>query len=514
MGLRHYQDISVNEVRAAYLLGYNAPLLVLPTGGGKTVCFTYICQNAAAKGKRVLILAHRTELIYQASGKLAEMGVRHGCISPDFPKRYREAVQVASVQTLVNRLGEVGDFDLIIIDEGHHAPAGTWADITAAFPKAKILGVTATPIRSDGKGLALSYDHMVVPQIDGQAINTRWLMDRGYLSEALVLSPNIDIDFKSLRKGKDGDYTGASVTSVFDKPSITGDAVNHYRTHANGLPAIAFCASVSHAQSVADDFAANGYRVGLLAGKLKKEERKALIMGLANGKYQILCACDMVSEGTDIPVCAVAILMRPTSSLGLHLQQVGRVLRPVYAAGMPLDTAEQRLEAIRLGPKPRAIIIDMAGNVGRWQGDIFVEKHGFPDTEWEWSLDTEKPVERKNAQREEPKIQSTICLKCYAHIKPVAKCPMCGTPRPIKERQIVVTEGELKAAHAAVKQAEATAKAAKTAENKDVRTQVFRCRSFAELEVVAQRNGKDKKWLMTNWNVLQGWARNKSIEIK
>jgi len=504
MKLRNYQEVGIRGVRAAYLGGHTAPLLCLPTGGGKTICFSFICKSAASKGKRVLILAHRKELISQASNKLRDLGVRHGLIAPNYTPKPHELVQVASVQTLVKKLGNIQAPDLIVIDEGHHAPAGTWDTIRKAFPDAKILGVTATPIRSDNKGLATVYDYLVQPEVDGQAVTTKWLMREGFLSEAVCYCPDSGMDTSALKRGNSGDFTAGSAERAINKPRVTGDAVALYRKYAHAQPAIAFCASVKHAEVVAGEFRAAGYRVGLFTGNVGGE-RDAMIQGLASGKYHVLAACEMISEGTDIPVCSVAILMRPTSSLGLHLQQVGRVLRPVYAQGMPLDTAGQRLAAIAQGPKPRAIIIDMAGNVGRWEGAQFMENLGFPDTEWEWSLDTDKPVRRKaEAEPAEKTIQTLVCGSCAAFFVPAPKCPMCGTARPTKERKIIFTEGELREAQAVAKAEEETRKAAEVQANKNALAMAMRVESVACLKKVAEDAGKDQKWVFAMTKVVEG----------
>ncbi len=158
--LRTYQEQSVDGVRVSYLNGNRSPLLVLPTGGGKTIVFSHITQEASKRGKSVLILVHRIELLRQTSEKLTEYDVPHGLINPKYTPKYYEPVQVASVQTLVRRLDKISPPDLIVIDEAHHATAGQWNKILDHFPDAKTLGVTATTTRTDGKGLDLALIHI------------------------------------------------------------------------------------------------------------------------------------------------------------------------------------------------------------------------------------------------------------------------------------------------------------------------------------------------------------------
>jgi hypothetical protein len=172
---------------------------------------------------------------------------------------------------------------------------------------------------------------------------------------------------------------------------------------------------------------------------------------------------------------------------------------------MPLDTAGQRLAAIAHGPKPRAIIIDMAGNVGRWEGAQFMENLGFPDTEWEWSLDTDKPVRRKaEADPAEKTIQTLVCGSCAAFYLPAPKCPMCGTARPTKERKIIFTEGELREAQAVAKAEEETRKAAEVQANKNALAMAMRVESVACLKKVAEDAGKDQKWVFAMTKVVEG----------
>src|SRR6185436_16805739 len=152
--LRDYQQEGVDAIRNAYIKGRRSPLYVLATGGGKTIIFSYIAANTAVKNKRVLILVHRIELLRQTSEKLIFSNVEHGLINAKFTPNAIASVQIASVQTLVRRLDKVRlDYDLIIVDEAHHAVANTWKKIIDRIPKARILGVTATPIRGDGSGL-------------------------------------------------------------------------------------------------------------------------------------------------------------------------------------------------------------------------------------------------------------------------------------------------------------------------------------------------------------------------
>lgn len=451
--LRPYQQQAVNEIRQSYQKGFKAPLFVLPTGGGKTICFTYIAANAAAKGKRVLILVHRIELIRQTAAKLRESGCRVGLINPRYSPDPGALIQVASVQTMTKRLRLYPHFDLIITDEAHHIVSKTYLSIIYNYPGAYQLGVTATPIRSDGKGLGVAaggvFDFMVL----GPTVQQ--LIELGSLVRPVVYAPKHQLDFSDVRTSM-GDYDKKQIAAKVDKPKITGNAVRHYRDLCSGQPAVVFCISVEHAGHVALEFQQAGYRAESVDGSMGDDERQRILNGLGNGSVEVVCSCDLISEGTDIPAIACAILLRPTKSTGLFLQQVGRALRPVPG-------------------KTRAIILDHVGNV------IY---HGLPDADRDWSL--EGIEKRKRGKKDEEKlIQVHQCTGCYAVFSArLRECPECGKPRDIEARKIEQTDGEL---------VELTA-IHKAQINAQKRQEVGRAKTLEELEAIAESRGYKPGW--------------------
>jgi len=254
--LRDYQQDGVNALRQRFRAGDRNVLYQLPTGGGKTVVFSYITEGASSKGNRVLILVHRQELIRQTSASLSEIGVQHGIIVPGFTASW-DNVQVASVQTLVRRLEKTRAPHLIISDECHHAGATSWGKIFEHFWRANILGVTATPVRLDGKGLGRSSGGFFDSMVNGPPVAD--LIKRGFLAPPRVFAPPVGAALSNLRK-KYGEFIPSESAAALDKPVITGCAVKHYQKLANGVPAIAFCASVAHAEHVAEQFRAAGYQ--------------------------------------------------------------------------------------------------------------------------------------------------------------------------------------------------------------------------------------------------------------
>lgn len=406
IALRPYQADAVERVRDSYRRGRRAPLLVIPTGGGKTVIFSHITYGVNAKGRRVLIVAHRRELIRQASAKLSDAGVAHGIIAPGFT-RTGDAVQVASIQTVCRDPNMIGAFDLIIIDEAHHSVASQYVKLIAAQAGAKLLGVTATPERADGRGLGISAGGVFDDLVIGPAVAE--LIEGGFLTPARVFAPAHAPDLSGV-KIRMGDYDQGGLAAAMNVPTLTGEATAHYAKHAPGAPAIAFCASVDHARNVAATFVAAGWRARAADGSMGSAERDAAIGGLVTGAVQVLCTCSLVDEGLDVPAVGAVLLLRPTKSLGRYLQQVGRGLRP--AAG-----------------KTRLVVLDHAG---------CTLQHGMPDELRAWSLDgrPKKPIAPPTKQ----------CPQCFAIFKPAATCPDCGHSfeSEIKAaRELEVIAGEL-----------------------------------------------------------------------
>ncbi|MCE2909408.1 MAG: DEAD/DEAH box helicase [Burkholderiaceae bacterium] len=392
--------------------------------------FAYVTSSAAAKGRCVYLLAHRAELVKQIAMTLARFGCQHRIVAPGAIVRQCQVAQfkalgrsfvgagrvyVCSAQTLVKRLDEMPDKpDIIVIDEAHHLTLeSTWGRCVEAFPEAKLLPVTATPIRLDGKGLGLGAGGFADTMILGPTM--RELIDQGFLSPYRIFAPPNALDLSGVRT-RAGDYAKEQLAGAMDKPTITGDAVQHYHRLAAGKRAVAFCVSVDHAKHVAEEFRQAGVPAEFLDGTLDPAERQRIIERFEVGQTLVLSSCDIVSEGFDLPAIEVAILLRPTQSLALYLQQVGRALR-VFPG------------------KAEAIILDHVGAVAT---------HGLPDEEREWSLDGVKRGRRQAANDNEPGVDRVMtCPKCYTIHLPAAECPTCGHVYPAKARKIEQADGEL-----------------------------------------------------------------------
>ena len=448
--LRPYQHRAIHDLRLALRAGARAPLLVAPTGMGKTVIMADILRSIASRGRTAMVLVHRRELIAQTSAKLTLADVPHGIIaagvaSADAP------IQVASVQTLARRLQHIAaQPDLIVIDEAHHAIAGTWGRTLSHWPDALRLGVTATPLRRDGRGLREVFDQLVLGP------STADLIADGFLCPARIYAPPAVADLRGIRS-RAGDYAVDQAADAMDRPTVTGDAIAHYRRLASGQRAIAFCCNVNHADHVAAAFNHAGIQADTLLGSTDALRRDATVARFAAGDLQVLVTVDVVSEGFDIPAAGCAILLRPTQSLGLYLQQVGRVLRP--APG-----------------KAAAIVLDHVGNVHR---------HGFPDDPRDWSLDG---VQRRSAAGGPAAPTVRTCEQCFAAFAPAPQCPVCGTlcaPQP--RRQLRQVDGELR-------ELKRTAKVMEFERRHAQRSEVARARTLSELLAVAKQRGYSPGW--------------------
>jgi DNA repair protein RadD len=390
LDLRDYQDRGVNDIRAAFRL-FRLVLYILSTGGGKTVVFTYIVMRTISSGRRVVIVAHRREIVGQISRTLDKWGVKHGIIAPGHSLT-DDLVQVAMVQSLANciRKGRIAEPDLVIVDEAHHSPAGSWRSISDAWQRARFLGVTATLERLDGKGLSDCYETMVLGP------TMKELIDAGHLAQYNYLAPPSSLDLSGI-KTRHGDYAIDELEKKMIASMILGDIVGHYREFLGDRPAIAFCVTVKHAEMVAEEFRQSGIKAAVIHCAMSAKERKTLIESLADGRLQVLANCSLISEGVDIPVCSGVIMLRPTKSLSLWLQMVGRILRP----------------------KPdgsRAIILDHVGNVYRF---------GMPDLERDWSLEG-----RKSRKEKPPEITTCdLCFKSFPRAQARAMTENCGGVR-------------------------------------------------------------------------------------
>jgi len=447
--LRDYQQNLVDQIRTAYAQRYKCPLVVASTGAGKTIIFSYVTSQAASRDTVVLIAAHRKEIIWQISMSLAKFGVEHQIIAPADKIRSIKVAQfkafgrsfvnpmsttmVGSVQTIVSRFPQIDAVIesqtkklgkpskmLVVIDESHHVVEDTqWGRVMERYPDAAGLLVTASPERLDGRGLGAGHGGYADVLIEGPPMS--WLIENGFLSPYRVFTTHTPIDMAGVRT-RMGDYLASDVLDRVDKPSITGDAIQHYKQLAGGTRAVVFCVSVEHSKHVADEFNQYGIPAAHIDGKIDDATRDKAIVDFADGKVMVLTQVNLVSEGFDLASIAqkdvtidCLIDLAPTQSLVNAMQRWGRALRPA--------------------PGKVAILLDHSGNVLR---------HGLPDDERTWSLEGRKKKKRAaNDNDDEADVKVSTCPKCYAIHRPEPACPVCAHVYEIKARKVEQKDGML-----------------------------------------------------------------------
>lgn len=431
VSLRPYQQHDVEAIRAVFRRTKSC-IWRSPTGSGKSTASAFILGEAKARGFAGWFLTHRRELVDQASRVYQGAGIDHGIIAAGLTPSPRELIQIASIQTVARRAGKIPPPRFVIVDEAHHAASDQYKAIRAAYPDAFFLGLSATPLRLDGRPLGSSaggmFDEMVMGPSEAE------LIEMGYLSPYTLFAPPNELDLSGVRT-QAGDFARGELSARADKPTLIGSAIEYYAKICARKPAIAFAVSVAHAEHIAAQFQAAGYSAASIDGEMTTQRRRARIDGLRNGTIQVLASCELIGEGLDLPAVTTAILMRPTKSLGLWMQQCGRALRPMYAAGADLSTDRGRRDGIAAGPKPMAYILDHANN-------SFGQNHGFIDEPRDWSLD--EGVTKRSAKDDSDRIAKVRqCQNCFAAFPPAPKCPHCGTLQDTKDRMPQHIDGVL-----------------------------------------------------------------------
>ena len=422
--LRPYQEAMLDEVRRAYREGARRPCLVLPCGGGKSVIVAEMARLATLRGSRVLFLVHRKELCEQIRRTFADWGVA------------MPLVRVMMVQTAVRRLEKLEKPALIITDENHHCLAASYRRIYDAFPDVPSVGVTATPQRLNGGGLGDVNDRLV------EGVSAKWLIEHHYLAPYDYFAPPV-ADLTGLRSSH-GEYAASEIERRMNRQSIHGDVIAHWRRCAEGRKTICYCASRAHSRQTAEAFCRAGIPAAHIDGDTPENVRARTVEAFRRGEITVLANVDLISEGFDVPDCACAVLLRPTKSLTLYIQQS---MRPM-----------------RYQPGKRAVILDHVGNYARF---------GLPDAARVWTLDPKPAGKRDQA----PPVRQ--CPQCFATFAPADTCPLCGYRFPARAR----TVEEIREA--------ALAKIEGFTLRYDSPTQ---CRDYAELRAYGRRKGYRPGW--------------------
>lgn len=428
MELRQYQYDAINNVYNAWNQGSKNISLVIPTGGGKTIVFSHILAHH--KGYSIAI-AHRMELVSQISLTLARYGVRHNIIAQksvireivsmqvqEFGKRYHDpnaACVVAGVDTLIRMDTNTPWFKkvtLVIQDEGHHPlRQNKWGTAASLFPNALGLYPTATPCRTDGKGLGRHADGIIDAMILGPSM--RELIKIGYLTDYRIFAPPSDLDLSQVPISSGGDYSNPKLREAVHKSHITGDVVDHYLKIAPGKLGITFAVDVQSATDISLAFKQQGVPSEAISAKTPDLLRQNIMRRFRNREILQIVNVDLLGEGVDVPSLEVVSMARPTQSYGLYSQQFGRALRP-------------------LPGKSHAIIIDHVDNV---------KLHGLPDSPREWTLDRRE----RRSKGKSTSIKTCLNVNCFSVYEAYRKaCPYCNYVTTPKERSLPEhVEGDL-----------------------------------------------------------------------
>lgn len=414
--LRPYQRGAIDRLEELLRAGVRAPLIVAPTGAGKTVIAAEIIR--AAGEDKVLFLAPRRELIHQTCRKLDDVGVTYGVILSGDPRSNLYArVQVASVDTLIaralrtNKL-QLPQFARIIVDEAHVGLTNTRQRLLDLWPGAVIIGLTATPCRSDGKALGRIYDELI------EVASVAELVEAGFL----VKSRYFSVSEPDLRRVKTtaGDYNLHQLDEVMNQSKLVGDIVQHWLEHASTRRTVVFATSIEHSVALAQQFLDNGVTAEHVDANTPQAMREAIFRRFSNGETQVLTNCTLASIGFDLPELDCVVFARPTKSLGLYLQMLGRGLRP--APG-----------------KSDCLVLDHAGNVVR---------HGFATDPRYWTLhgkyaeDLEAKQKAKD-EKEKKEERELTCPVCKCRWCGGNQCPECGYWFPPKAKKIETQDGKL-----------------------------------------------------------------------
>lgn len=396
MELRPYQEKALSDLRAS-VNKKRRSILSLATGGGKTIIAAAMVKKilSSDKKKRIFFCVHRRELVSQTTRTLEAAGVKVGHIAAGWPTAKWMRVQVCSIPTLARRLGKVGTPHVIIVDEAHHAVADSWSAVVANWPKAFIIGLTATPERGDGRGLGEIFNDIV------HGVSMRELMDDGFLADPEYYS--IPTDMANISKMRMGEFDRQDMKKRADNNFIAR-ILQSYKQFGKDKQALFFGVSVEHAMKVRDQFRNAGYISECVDGTMNKQDRDSVFRKLHDKGLQILTSCELISEGFDCPDVGCVIMGRPTASMVLFRQQAGRVMRP----------GEDKT------------ILDLAGNVNR---------HGLPWAQYNWSLNGSAGMPGSGGDKEGQKVWQ--CESCYmVNDIELTHCRKCGEPKPVRRREI------------------------------------------------------------------------------
>lgn len=431
MELRDYQKTLYQGTRTELRRGYRRILVVAPCGAGKTYLFSEMIRNT--KGE-ALVLVHRQELKTQHEELFRNLGITNA--------------RVSTYQTERNRLGQHPTPKLLIVDEAHLSRANSWMEVIEYYNTFTI-GLTATPVRLDGKPLGSIFEVMV------QGITVKELIEQHRLSPFEYYAP-VTVDTDNL-KISSGDFLLKDLEALMSDRAIYSDALESWKRIAPGEKTIAYCVSIDHAKQVTQMFQDAGYPAAEIDGKTPDKKRAQIMRDFREGKITVLCNVGIISEGVSIDDITCCLLLRPTESHALYWQQAMRCMR--YQPGKV------------------AKIIDCVGNYSR---------NPLPDADVEWSLTI--PTKKQNRMTPEGDFKIRTCKSCYMVFQTAPVCPYCGTEYELDKREIKARE-EIQLERFTEEQKQELEKA-----RKRQRMEVGRCQTFDDLLKIQKERGYKPGW--------------------
>ena len=432
MKLRDYQFDLYKKTVEAFKQGFHKPLIVAPCGAGKSYLFAEMIRKTTGEA---LVLTHRQELKQQHEELFQKLDISNA--------------RVAMILTEANRLGEYDTPALIVADEAHLSRSNSWMKVIEHY-NTWTVGLTATPVRLDGKPLGDIFDNLI------EGVDVKWLIEHKNLAPYEYYAPTL-VETDGLQKIA-GDYVVSDLEKLMNERAIYGDVIKAYRRFAPGERAIAYCVSVGHAETTAENFNSAGISAKEISSGTPPKQRARIMDDFRNGRITVLCNVGIISEGVSIDEVTCCMLLRPTESVALGIQQMMRCMRYL--------------------PGKTAKIIDFVANYTRV---------GLPDDDREWSLG--EPLKRKKQLNENGDFYIRSCPECFMTFKTAPVCPFCGAEYPLHPREIKAREEvELQRITA-----EETAKVEE--EKKKARMEVGKCKTLDDLWAIAKERGYAPGWV-------------------
>ena len=424
--LRDYQQDLYQKTVSSFKNGKRRVLVVAPCGAGKSYLFAEMVKRTAGE---CLVLVHRNELKQQHLELFQNLGI--------------ENARIETYQTESRRLGEYKTPRLLIVDEAHLSRSNSWQKIIEYY-NTWTVGMSATPCRLDGKPLGQIYDSLV------EGVDTKWLIEHQRLAPYEYYAPTL-VETDGLRTLA-GDYVVSDLEELMTGRAIYGDVIKTYKQLASGERSIVYCVSVKHARETADAFNSAGIRAAALSAGTPAGRRAEIMEAFRRGDISVLCNCTLLSEGISIDEISCVMMLRPTESVALGIQQMMRSMRYL--------------------PGKTAKIIDFVGNYTRI---------GLPDEERNWSLD--KQMSRRKQLNEDGDFYIRSCPQCFMTFKTAPVCPFCGAVYPLKPREIK--------AHSDIELQRITAEEAQRVaeKKKQLKREQGRAQSFEALVALGKERG-------------------------